>query len=190
MRATCSAPAHLFGISYGAMVATWLAIDSGALVDRLVLASCAARGRDAITAEPGEKLALLARAIGRGSPRVALAEAVASDASRRSPSKTAQLEHAIEESPRDDAELVWLAAAVATHDASAELGSIRAPTLVLTGESDELIPSPLQDALAAAIAGATHETIASAGHAITIDRPDACAHAVLAFVRRPRPRSR
>lgn len=182
MRASCSAPAHLFGISYGGMVAMWVAIDAPALLDRLVLASTTARGRDAIAAEPGEKLALLARALRPGTTRVALAEAVLNESTLERPGRTAQIERAIDASPRGDIELLWLAGAVAAHDATNALAGIEAPTLVLGGTEDELVPARLQDELAAAIRGATRRTIEGAGHAITIDRPEQAASAVLAFV--------
>jgi pimeloyl-ACP methyl ester carboxylesterase len=182
IRASCEGPAHLFGSSYGGMVAMWVAIDAPSLVSALILASTTARGRDAIVAEPGEKLALLARALGRGAMRVALAEAVLTEETRRSPTQTAQVERAIEASPRDDTELLWLAAAVAAHDASGELATIHAPTLVLTGADDDLVPARLQDELAAAIPNAKRATIDEAGHAPSIDRPEASASAVLAFL--------
>lgn len=181
MREHCPSPSHLFGISYGSMVSTWAAIDAPTLVDHLVLASSAARGRDAIVAEPGDKLALFEQAIGRGTPRVALAEAIAADVPAK---EAARIEGVIEAAPRSDVELLWLVAAVATHDASSELGSIRAPTLVLGGDDDPIVPPALQDELARGIAGAVRQTIAHAGHAITLDQPEACARAVLAFVRR------
>ena len=83
-----------------------------------------------------------------------------------------------------------LAAAVAAHDASHALTAIRAPTLVLTGADDELIPPRLQAALASDIPGAAQRTIAGAGHAVTLDQPEASARAVLAFVLGRQPRTR
>lgn len=184
MRTSCPVPSHVFGISYGGMVATWLAIDAPELVDRLVLASAPARGRDAILSEPGEKLALLRRALGRGPTRVALAEAVASDETRAQPAELARIEEVIEDAPRSDTELVWLAAAVAAHDTTDALSGVKAPTLVLSGEADELVPAASVDALAAGIPRAARATIPGAGHAITLDRPAETARSVLAFLSR------
>lgn len=173
---------HLFGISLGGMVAQWMAIDAPTRIDRLVLASTAARGLDVALSGPLEKLAIAARLLGSSPARVALAEGVVSGEVRDDPVEMSRLAHEIQETPRPTSELVWLAGAVARHDTRDHLARIRARTLVLSGEHDELVRSSIQDELAAGIAGAERATVPAAGHAITLDQPEASARIVDAFL--------
>jgi pimeloyl-ACP methyl ester carboxylesterase len=53
---------------------------------------------------------------------------------------------------------------------------------VLTGIDDVLVPPAMQAALADAIPGARRASIAGAGHALTLDRPDESAREVLGFL--------
>jgi pimeloyl-ACP methyl ester carboxylesterase len=50
---------------------------------------------------------------------------------------------------------------------------IAAPTLVLLGASDRLIPAPYAEAFTSRIAGARAETIADAGHSPMLEQPEA-----------------
>jgi pimeloyl-ACP methyl ester carboxylesterase len=61
------------------------------------------------------------------------------------------------------------------------LGLIKAPTLVLWGEKDAILPPSYAKKFAAGINGATRvETVAKAGHLAYLDQPDSVAKAVLA----------
>jgi pimeloyl-ACP methyl ester carboxylesterase len=60
------------------------------------------------------------------------------------------------------------------------LSLIEAPTLVLWGDSDAVLPPSYAKKFGAGINGATRvETVAQAGHLAYLDQPDAVAHAVL-----------
>jgi len=60
------------------------------------------------------------------------------------------------------------------------LSLIKAPTLVLWGDSDAVLPPSYAKKFAAGINGATRvETVAQAGHLAYLDQPDAVARAVL-----------
>jgi pimeloyl-ACP methyl ester carboxylesterase len=100
-----------------------------------------------------------------------------------SPARRRRLARQIRAAPRVASELLWLGIAVARHDTRSHLGVIACPTLVLTGRNDHLIPSRLQDALAAGIPKSTRAFVSEAGHAVTIDRPEETARIVLRFVR-------
>lgn len=175
-------PAHVFGISLGGMVAQWLAIDAPSRVDRLVLASTTAR-----PPHVGEALTWthvgFARAMLESEPALKVAEQVVSDEVLADPEERARIEDAVRAHPHGRAELAWLAAAAARHDTREHLGSIARATLVLTGAEDAIIPPAVQGELAAAIPAAIHRTIDAAGHDVTIDRPEATAAEVRAFVR-------
>lgn len=63
------------------------------------------------------------------------------------------------------------------------LALIEAPTLVLWGEHDRILPKSYADKFVAGIKGPTRtDTIADAGHLAYLDQPDAVAHAILAHL--------
>jgi pimeloyl-ACP methyl ester carboxylesterase len=62
-------------------------------------------------------------------------------------------------------------AAVLAHDALDRLAWIDAPTLVLTGDQDAVIPPENSDVLCDRIPGARLEVIDDAGHLFFIERP-------------------
>jgi len=63
------------------------------------------------------------------------------------------------------------------------LSQIKAPTLVLAGEKDQLTPMPTQEALAKAIPGARLEKIPGSGHVPPIEMPEVWNGLVLDFLR-------
>ena len=73
-------------------------------------------------------------------------------------------------------------AATQGHDTVDRLGQISAPTLVLTGDSDMLIPPANSDVLAASIPGARLQKIAGGSHGFNFETPDAFNAAVLEFL--------
>jgi len=77
-----------------------------------------------------------------------------------------------------------LAQVVATqkHDTLDRLGKITAPTLVLTGDNDLLIPSANSDILAAKIPGAKLTKIPGGSHGFNFETPDTFNTAVLEFL--------
>jgi pimeloyl-ACP methyl ester carboxylesterase len=63
------------------------------------------------------------------------------------------------------------------------LGLIKAPTLLLWGEHDRIMPRTYADVFAKAISGATTvQTIAGAGHLAELDKPAEVARAILDFL--------
>lgn len=71
---------------------------------------------------------------------------------------------------------------IQTHDATDRLGRIAAPTLVLAGEEDILIPVRLSKALQEAVPGARWKTVPG-GHACMWETPDPFNAAFIDFVR-------
>ncbi len=63
--------------------------------------------------------------------------------------------------------------AVLTHLKGADVGSIRCPTAVVTGDEDTLIPKRNAALLAAAIPGSSLEVLAGVGHGIPLLDPEA-----------------
>jgi pimeloyl-ACP methyl ester carboxylesterase len=177
------AKAHVLGLSLGGMVATWLAIDAPGRVDRLCLASAPAAGLDLSRSAVGRVLSLAA-CLARGDKGVepCLARRILSRAFReKEPARAAEIEASVMGQPARRLQVVKHATLALLHDARSELRRIRAPVLVLAGERDELIGIEPQRELAHGIAGARFETIAGAGHAMTLEKPKAVAERVARF---------
>ena len=176
----------VFGISLGGMVAQWLTIEAPDRVDKLVLASTAARGPTPIEALSFDNLGF-AGCLFLSEPALHMAEKVVSDDTLADSSERRRIHAAVRAHARGWPEIAWLAAAAASHDTRDRVGQIVAPTLVLTGGDDALISVDRQAKLAAAIPGAQHLAFAGAGHDLTLDRPRETAEAVRAHLRLARP---
>ncbi|MGZ3477912.1 MAG: alpha/beta fold hydrolase [Polyangiales bacterium] len=175
--------AHVFGLSLGGMVATWLAVDHPARVDRLILASTMPWGLGVRYASPRRAWSL-ARTLTRpaGERDAWMVRRILS--SRFAAEHPAEVEHhcsIARAHPIPLASTVTLLAAAARHDARAVLPRIAAPTLVLAGSRDRLAVPHAQRRLARAIPGARYEEI-DAGHDLTLEAPLETAARVAAFV--------
>ncbi len=183
------ARAHVFGISLGAMVAMWLAIDAPERVARLCLASAGPTGfvlpRSAVSTGVAMVEAVLSpehEVVSR------LVEAVLSQGvCANEPAMVRTIETATADDPARRVEILKHIVAAVRHDAKAELHRIQAPTLVLAGDHDELIGADPPVALASAIRGARLEIIVDAGHDITLEQPVATAQRVVDFFRETYP---
>jgi non-heme chloroperoxidase len=67
-------------------------------------------------------------------------------------------------------------------DSSGELDKIKAPTLIIWGDQDAILPRSAQEALAAAIAGSRLVVYPGAGHAFYWEEPDRFASDLVAFI--------
>lgn len=67
-------------------------------------------------------------------------------------------------------------------DIGERLGTLRLPTLVVSGALDVMTPPKYGRALAAAIPGAHHVEIAGAGHMLALERPQAVRAAIAGFL--------
>lgn len=179
--------AHVFGISFGAMVATWLAIDAPGRVARLCLASAGPTGYALTASGLGRGLEMVATALVPGDAAAAhlVGEVLSRDLRERDPARVAEVEAVAAAAPARRVELLKHAVAAARHDARGELHRLVARTLVLTGDRDELIGPEPTAALAAALADARREVIADAGHDLTLERPEETAARVADFLLSP-----
>jgi 3-oxoadipate enol-lactonase len=71
---------------------------------------------------------------------------------------------------------------MSSHDTCDRLGKITAPTLVITGDSDRVIPPSNSDILARGIPGAKQVMIQDAAHAFGFSHPDDTATAIIDFL--------
>jgi 3-oxoadipate enol-lactonase len=172
--------AHIFGMSMGGMIAQEFALQYPARVRSLILGCTAAGGPNAVPADP-EVLAALAQRvatfeesaaainpfiydIGTSRERIREDEVIRKEWWPTPAGYMAQLQGI----------MVW--------EAFSRLPRIAAPTLVIHGETDRLVPPDNGKLIAANIPGAKLVLIPHASHILTTDQPDASHQPVLEFL--------
>lgn len=181
--------AHVLGISMGGMIAQELALAHPERVGGLVLACTFARpGQDT------ERVASeAASATGAPSPLSFLREGANLDLSGVSFKQMFKFMMSLVLSPEFiTREKEWLRSlmqrtidsgltidhflaqfrAILKHDASPRLGDLRAPTLILTGDQDKLVPPHHSDELHRLIPGSTLYQVPGGTHGFNIEDPD------------------
>jgi pimeloyl-ACP methyl ester carboxylesterase len=175
------ARAHVFGVSMGGMIAQEFALNYPKRVNRLVLGCTACGGRNAIPAAPNVLGLLMARAT--MTPEEG-AEAMAPfiyDAS--TPRERIEEDLAIRRRDYPKAAgYLGQVQAIFGWSAFDRLGLIRAPTLIIHGETDQLVPAENARVLARAIAGSRLVMLPHASHIFVTDQPEASHREVLAFL--------
>lgn len=179
--------AHIVGVSMGAMVGLELAVRMPSRVKSLVLIGGGTGGPLSQTPDPIVTARALAE-LAADSVRHGRLWPAAALFSRRF--RTEQPERVIElvrpftrhRPPPWTAGFQTLAASCfGRHEA---LGRVRAPTLVLHGDEDVMSPVGNALLLAQAIPGAELHLERGAGHAVPLERPQACAEVLLDWVAR------
>ena len=169
------ARAHVYGMSMGGMIAQELALRYPERVGALVLGATAPGGASATSPDP-EILAFLARraALPDEEGRWASVPYVYSVRTRSEGGQRIGEDFARRRSYafHPDGYRAQLAAAL-RHDAGARLGAITAPTLVVHGAEDRMVPPENGRTLAAAIPGAESLLLDDAAHLYTTDEPGA-----------------
>jgi 3-oxoadipate enol-lactonase len=179
------ARAHLYGISLGGMVASWLAIDAAPRIGKLVLASTLPRGLEAHA--PGGALGAwpMLRCLAKpaAEAEACLATHILSPQFRQShPEAVRRVQELARQKPASHRAFLALAAAAASHDVRHRLSAIQAETLVLIGEYDPLLTVESQRELLRGLPRAHYELIQGAGHDLSVEAPEATALRVLAHV--------
>lgn len=83
-----------------------------------------------------------------------------------------------------DVGVAWHTSEYSSYDVRDRVGRITAPTLVLCGAQDWICPADESRRIAEAIPGAELVVVPAAGHASTVDAPEAVASAVRDFLGR------
>jgi pimeloyl-ACP methyl ester carboxylesterase len=178
--------AHVFGTSLGGVIAQVLAARHAGRIDRLVLSSTFRPGASVMSINPDDFPAFLAL-------RNRMPESVREFAEYFVPRDYIEAHPqvlAIFTSSKRDAGQKQRRGAILTQPIAFEPGAILAPTLVLAGGADRLIPPAHTLSLAREIAGAKTATVAGVGHIGTIQDPAAVAAEVQAFLRGDRTKQR
>jgi len=176
---------HVFGISLGGMIAQHIALRHPSRVDRLILGCTTPGGEHAVRIGRKAVFALLrasmgpvARSMRRVAPLLLSAETL-----RERPEVVEQWIAIALGERRRRAGFLGQFLAAGRHDAWRRLPFMTAPTLVVTGDADRLIPPENSRLLAERIPGAKLRVIAGAGHDFPSDKPEETAEIVREFLR-------
>jgi len=159
-------PCDVIGQSFGGWEALWLAVKHGAKVDHLVLeapAGVPAGGKGGLPADPAEARRKLFAYPDRAPPMTKPPEQL--QGNRR------MLDH-------------YHAISLSDERLPGLVSSIKAPTLILMGTKDEIIPRETGQFLKAQIAGSHLAYVYDAAHVIESDQPERFSRIVSSFLER------
>lgn len=174
---------HLVGFSLGALVAQRLSIDEPRRVASLTLVSSVA------ARTPEERAAVAARLHAAETDFPATVEAAISrwfddDWAVREPDLVASVRRTLLGNERSSYLACYRVFATADAETAPLLGSIQAPTLVITGSNDPGSTPDMTFRLERAIPGARAEIVAGARHLLPVERADELATALCKHIER------
>lgn len=172
--------AHVLGISMGGMVAQELVLRHPGKVRSLVL-GCTYAGGEGQQLSPPDTLQILMEGMQSGDRAKALRAAWDVNVSSAFAADPANYDAFAEISARKPvavAVIMQQMQAIAQHDTSARLGEIDAPTLVIHGSEDRMLPCANGEAIARLIPGARFEVLEGVGHMFWTERPQRSAELV------------
>ncbi len=173
--------AHVVGLSFGGQQALHLALTHPDRVDRLVLADTSARfGADGTDPEAWMRLRLDPLDAGVTPADMAAPVLDSITAPGWAGRERDRLIHAFAQIPSSG--LRASVRCLPSHDVTARLGEITAPTLVIVGDLDEETPVSYAETLRDGIPGARLEIIPGAGHLTPSETPRAFNHHLAEFL--------
>lgn len=175
-------PAHVFGLSMGGMVAQELALDYPARVDRLVLGATHCGGRRVVMPPPEVASLLASRSGGTEVSDEWLRTVFSPGFSWRCVEATRAYLARAAVRPVPPEVVRLQAGAVAAFDTWERLPGICAPTLVLHGEYDLIVPSANARVLGERIPGARVVVLKGMGHDFTVQDPRGTASLLTSFL--------
>jgi 3-oxoadipate enol-lactonase len=172
--------AHVFGASMGGMIAQEFALQYPNRVRSLILGCTAAGGPSAVQVEPEALQAILRRDVTPEEAKEAIIPFIYDPATSR------------ERIDEDMAiRMKWYPTAqgymgqlqgIFGWESYSRIAQITAPTLVIHGETDRLVPAANARLIAEKIPGAKLVLIPHASHIFETDQPAAAQHAILEFL--------
>lgn len=171
---------HFVGLSMGGMLGQHFALSHPERLDHLALVSTTSRIPPEAGALWDERIAV-ARAQGmQAHVESTLARWFTTPYRAAHPEVMARIGALVAATPV--AGFAGWGAAICTLDVTAQLGAVRAPTLVVVGADDPGTPPAAGEAIAAAIPGARLEIVPSASHQLVIEQADVFKRLLLDFL--------
>ncbi len=171
--------AHIFGTSLGGAIAQVLAVHHPQRIDRLVLSSTFRPGTPPLSISPDVFPRLAALRAGLPGTAAEIATYFFPDAHIAAHPEVVEIFNGTSRT----AEQRQRRGGILAQSVACDLAAITAPTLVLVGADDRLIPPAHTLSLAREIAHARTATLPGLGHVATLQAPDAVAREVIAFLK-------
>lgn len=178
------ARAHVFGLSLGGMVASWMAIDAPKRLASLVLASTIPQPT-AISLDGLRRVVVMFRwaALAGPAAQVALLHRILSpEFCKLHPAKVAELERTVSRIRSKRRNLINLSLAAATHHADLQQLPQALPTLLLFGAHDPLAGAKAREELQREVPFAQKIILANSGHDLSLEQPSLTADCVTRFL--------
>ncbi len=172
--------AHVLGVSMGGMVAQELALADPERVRTLTLGCTFCGGPQARLTDPAV-IQRLAMAIASGDRERAPARRLGRErlrGLRRAPGNYEAFHAMAAQLPAPVAVILAQMQAISGHDTSARLGAIRAPTLVIHGDRDQMLDVANGELIAGLIPGARLQVLPGVGHMFWWEQPERSAQLV------------
>src|SRR5919201_1007132 len=164
--------AHLIGLSMGGMIAQDFAIRFPEMVESLVLLSTFAAPDPWFTRLFQARRRLIESVGIVEHFRIFLMFIFSPLAFQRIPDTIARIEQSLQRQPPDTAAYLRHIDYCLSHDTSAELARVAAPTLVISGSHDFLTPPSLGHQLAALVPDAEYRLFEGASHGLWLESPE------------------
>jgi 3-oxoadipate enol-lactonase len=173
--------AHVYGVSMGGMIAQEFAIRFPGRVSRLILGCTACGGTHAVTAAPKVLQVLMARATMTAEEGAEAMVSYIYDAS--TPRERIDEDLAIRRTVYPTAQgYMGQVQGIMAWSCFDRLGEINAPTLIIHGETDELVPPQNAKIIADRIGGAEVVMLPKASHIYSTDQPEISHAAIVEFL--------
>jgi 3-oxoadipate enol-lactonase len=172
--------AHVFGVSMGGMIAQEFALQYPKRVRSLILGCTAAGGPHAVQAEPAALQALTRQGMTPEESKEAIIPFIYDVATPREQIDT-DMAIRMKWYPTPQGYSGQLLG-IRAWEAYSRIAQINAPTLVIHGETDRLIPAANARLISERIPGAKLVLIPQASHIFTTDQPAATHHAIAEFL--------
>jgi pimeloyl-ACP methyl ester carboxylesterase len=185
MDAAGIASAHVFGASMGGMIAQELALNHPSRVRSLILGCTACGGRQSVPASKAVAAALSARATMTREEAMWVMAPFIFDAGTARERVAEDIAVRLAATVTNDGYFAQLQGIRAWSGTCDRLAAIAMPTLVIHGETDQLVPAENGRIIAGAIPRSQLVMIPHASHIFFTDQLEASSEALLAFLEAP-----
>jgi pimeloyl-ACP methyl ester carboxylesterase len=182
------APAHVFGVSMGGLIAQTLALDFADRVRKVVLGCTSHGGRHAVQPGP-DVMAALGKA---GDPTISPEESIRrnlpimfSEQFLRKESQKIEdhVKMALKFRPTPEGAEGQMKA-LSFFNVQKRLSEIKCPVLIIAGTQDKMMPPENAGLLADGIPGAEIHMVEGAGHAFNVEKPDEVNSVLIQFFKK------